>query len=172
MDAVIDLATAFGETPEMLVDLLTGLANKSLVSVDQSVSAPRYRLLESVREFALGQLRTLGDERRAREAHLAYVLHMTEAAQKDLAGGRMRERITSLMQEHGNIESAANYAVVAADDRQAALQIAGSLNALFQGTRQQRPWRTGMPVCSRGCAVVAHASTRTGADVSRCRQSQ
>jgi predicted ATPase/DNA-binding winged helix-turn-helix (wHTH) protein len=132
MDAAIDLATAFGETPEMLVDLLTGLANKSLVSVDQSISPPRYRLLESVGEFALGQLRTLGDERRAREAHLAYVLHMTEAAQKDLASGRMRERIASLMQEHGNIESAADYAVVAADDRQAALQIAGSLMLYFK----------------------------------------
>ena len=57
VEAVIDLAAAFGDTPETVVDLLTGLANKSLVWVDQGISPPRYRLLESVREFSLEQLR-------------------------------------------------------------------------------------------------------------------
>ena len=96
MEAVIDLAPAFGVSPEEAVDLLTGLANKSLASVDQSTSPPRYRLLESVREFALEQLKTSGDERRARDAHLAYVLRMTEAAHADMLGARMRERIALL----------------------------------------------------------------------------
>jgi len=132
VDAAIELASGFGETPEMIVDLLTGLANKSLVAVDQSVSPPRYRLLESVREFALEQLAVLGDERRARAAHLAWILRMTAAAHEDLLGGRMRERIALLMQEHGNIESAADYAIGIANDRQAALQIAGSLMLYFK----------------------------------------
>ena len=86
VDAAIDLASAFGSAPETLVDLLTGLANKSLVWVDQSVSPPRYRLLESVREFALEQLRLLGDERRARDAHLAHILRMVDAAHGDMLG--------------------------------------------------------------------------------------
>jgi predicted ATPase len=68
VDAVIDLAPAFGTSAELAVDLLTGLANKSLASIDHSVAPPRYRLLESVREFALEKLKGLGDERRAREA--------------------------------------------------------------------------------------------------------
>ncbi len=132
VEAVIDLAAAFGDTPETVVDLLTGLANKSLVSVDQSVSPPRYRLLESVREFALDQLRIAGEERCARDAHLAYVVRLTEAAHSDMLEGRMRERIASLMQEHGNIDAASEYAMGAAGHRQAALRIAGLLTLYFK----------------------------------------
>ncbi len=127
VEAVIDLAPAFGALPETAVDLLTGLANKSLVAVDQGVSPPRYRLLETVREFALEELRILGEEGRARDAHLAYVLRMVETANRDMLGGRMRERIALLVHEHGNIDSACAYASGAANDRQAALRIPGML---------------------------------------------
>jgi non-specific serine/threonine protein kinase len=132
VEAVIDLAPAFGVAPEDAVDLLTGLANKSLVSVDQSVSPPRYRLLESVREFALEQLRILGDEPRARDAHLAYVLRMTETAHADMLGARMRERIALLRLEHGNIDSASEYAAGPGAKPQAALRIAGLLTLYFK----------------------------------------
>jgi predicted ATPase/DNA-binding winged helix-turn-helix (wHTH) protein len=127
VEAVIFLAPAFGVLPETTVDLLTGLANKSLVAVDQSVSPPRYRLLETVREFALEELRILGEEGRARDAHLAYVLQMAETAHRDMLEGRMHERIALLIHEHGNIDSASAYATGAANDRQAALRIPGLL---------------------------------------------
>jgi non-specific serine/threonine protein kinase len=132
VDAMIHLASPFGSTPEMVVDLLTGLVNKSLVAVDQSMSPPRYRMLESVREFALEQLKIVDEERRARDAHLAYVVHMIEAAHQDMLGGRMRERIALLMQEHGNIDGASEHAVGAANDAQAALRIAGFLTLYFK----------------------------------------
>jgi predicted ATPase/DNA-binding winged helix-turn-helix (wHTH) protein len=132
VDAVIDLAPAFGVTAEEAVDLLTGLANKSLASVDQSVSPPRYRLLESVREFALEQLKRMGDELRARDAHLAYVLRMAEAARADMLGGRMQERIGSLISEHGNIDSASEYAAGPGGNPQAALRIVGLLTVYFK----------------------------------------
>jgi predicted ATPase/DNA-binding winged helix-turn-helix (wHTH) protein len=132
VDAMIDLASPFGSTPEIVVDLLTGLVNKSLVVVDQSISPPRYRLLESVREFALEQLKAVGEERHARDAHLAYVVHMTEAAHQDMLVGRMRERIALLMREHGNIDSASEHAVGAANDPEAALRIAGLLTLYFK----------------------------------------
>ena len=132
VDAVIDLASAFGTSPEIAVDLLTGLANKSLASVDQSVSPPRYRLLESVREFALEKLKTLGDERRARDAHLAYVVRLTAAAWQDMLGPRMRERIALLVREHGNIDAASEYAAGAGANPLAALQIAGQLAVYFK----------------------------------------
>jgi predicted ATPase/DNA-binding winged helix-turn-helix (wHTH) protein len=132
VDAVIAFASPFGSTPETMVDLLTGLANKSLVAIDQSLSPPRYRLLESVREFALKQLKVLGDEHRARDAHLAYILRMSEAAHRDMLGDRMRERIALLAQEHGNIECACDYALAAGKEPQAALRIAGLLMLYFK----------------------------------------
>jgi predicted ATPase/DNA-binding winged helix-turn-helix (wHTH) protein len=125
VEAVIDLAPAFGTLPETGVDLLIGLANKSLVAVDQSVSPPRFRLLESVREFALEQLTVLGDERRARGAHLAHIVRMTAAAHQDLLGTRRRERVALLTRERANIDAASEYAAGAGRNPLAAWGIAG-----------------------------------------------
>ena len=44
----------------------------------------------------------------------------------------MRERIAMLLQEHDNIDSASEYAVAVADDRSAALSIAGQLTLYFK----------------------------------------
>jgi predicted ATPase/DNA-binding winged helix-turn-helix (wHTH) protein len=157
VDAIIDLAAPFGSTPETVVDLLTGLAGKSLVVVDQSLSPPRYRLLESVREFALEQLRILGDEPRARGAHLAHVLHMAEAAHKDMLSGRMRERIALLMREHGNIAAACEYALGAGNDGQAALGIVGLLTLYFKSHGETA---FGKRLCERALTGVAAVRTR------------
>ena len=157
VDAMLDLALPFGSTPEILVDLLTGLVNKSLVVVDQSISPPRYRMLESVREFALEQLKLAGDERRARDAHLAYVVHMVEAAHQDMLGGRMRERIALLMREHGNIDSASEHAMGAANDGEAALRIAGLLTLYFKAHGEPVLARR---LCERALAGAAPRRTR------------
>jgi predicted ATPase/DNA-binding winged helix-turn-helix (wHTH) protein len=166
VDAVIDLAGAFGSTPETAVDLLTGLADKSLIAVDQSTSPPRYRLLETVREFALEELRIQGDERHARDAQLAYVLRMAKCAHRDLLEGRMRERIAMLIHEHGNIDSASAYSVGPANDRQAALRIPGLLMLYFKAH--------GAPafaesLCERALAGAPSAHTRDLALALMCR---
>jgi non-specific serine/threonine protein kinase len=155
-DAAIDLATPFGSTPETVIDLLTGLVGKSLVVVDQSLSPPRYRLLERVREFALSQLRIVGDESRARDAHLAYVLHMAEDAHKDMVSGRMRERIGMLMREHGNVAAACEYALGAGDDSPAAMRIVGLLMLYFKSHGETA---FGRRLCERALAGVSAVRT-------------
>jgi predicted ATPase/DNA-binding winged helix-turn-helix (wHTH) protein len=166
VEAVIDLAPAFGVSPEAAVDLLTGLASKSLVSVDQSASPPRYRLLESVREFALEQLKALGDEQRARDAHLAYVLRMTETAHADMLGERMRERIALLMPEHGNIDSASEYAVGPGGNPQAALRIAGLLTVYFKAHGESV---FAIQLCDRALAAAPSMRSRERAQAEMCR---
>jgi non-specific serine/threonine protein kinase len=166
VEAVIDLAPAFGVSPEEAVDLLTGLANKSLASVDQSASPPRYRLLESVREFALEQLKKLGDERRARDAHMAYVLRMTEAAHTDMVGVRMRERIALLGPEHGNINSASEYAAGPGGNPQAALRIAGLLTLYFKAHVEIA---FAIRLCDRALAAAPSTRSRDRAQAELCR---
>jgi predicted ATPase/DNA-binding winged helix-turn-helix (wHTH) protein len=166
VEAVIDLAPAFYVSPEEAVDLLTGLANKSLASVDQSVSPPRYRLLESVREFALDQLKILGDERRARDAHLAYVVRMTEAAHADMLGARMRERIALLGPELGNINSASEYAAGPGGNPQAALRIAGLLTLYFKAHGEAA---LAVRLCDRALAVAPSTRSRERAQAEMCR---
>jgi predicted ATPase/DNA-binding winged helix-turn-helix (wHTH) protein len=166
VEAVIDLAPAFGVSPEVGVDLLTGLANKSLTSVDQSTTPPRYRLLESVREFALEQLKLLGEEKPARDAHLTYVLHMTEATHEDMLGTRMQARIALLGPELGNINSASEYASDAGANPQAALKIAGFLALYFKAHGETV---LAIRLCDRALATTPLIRSREQALTELCR---
>ncbi|HEY2679056.1 MAG TPA: winged helix-turn-helix domain-containing protein [Steroidobacteraceae bacterium] len=166
VDAVIDLAPAFGVSPEAAVDLLIGLANKSLVSADPSASPPRYRLLESVREFALEQLKKLDDGGLARDAHLAYIQRMAQAAHADLLGTRMRERIALLGREHANIDSASEYAAGAGQNTPAVLQIAGFLTLYFKA-HGEIPFA--MRLCARALGCEPRTRSRERAMTLMCR---
>ena len=134
VEAAIDLAQPLGHCAETAVDLLTGLVEKSLVTLRPGLMPPRYQLLETVREYAAAQLRAAEDEPRARRAHLALMARMAESAHTDMVGGRMRECVEQLMHEHGNISAAVQFALEAGADPAAALRIAGGL-ALYVKAR-------------------------------------
>ena len=131
VDAALGMAGALGHEPEAAIDLLAGLVNRSLVSVVPGATPPRYRQLETVREFARSRLGGKGEEGRARAAHLAAVRSMCHAASEQLRGPRMRECIEQLVQEHGNIAAALDTAR-AGDDEQAAMDILGALSLYFK----------------------------------------
>ncbi|MFN7954939.1 MAG: adenylate/guanylate cyclase domain-containing protein [bacterium] len=77
---------AGGEVDELdVVDLLTDLVEKSLVVLEPEDQ--RYRLLETIREYALERLRAAGEEREVRERHLRYVLARAEQAAGSLRSG-------------------------------------------------------------------------------------
>jgi predicted ATPase/DNA-binding winged helix-turn-helix (wHTH) protein len=132
MDAAIAVAADISPDPETVVELLTGLATKSLVAVDSTLSPPRYRLLETVREYALDKLHASGEEARAREAHLAYFVQLSEAAHGAALAGHARETVPQIMYEHGNIAAAINYAIATEANSEAAMIIVGSLILYFK----------------------------------------
>lgn len=133
VEGVIDIAGVLGHDPPLAVDLLGGLVNKSLVSVDISQTPPRYLLLETVREFALKQLAESGEERLARDAHLAYVRRLAASIDADIHSGCVRERLPQLVHEDENIRSAIEYANSFAEGRDSAMAIAGSLMLYWRG---------------------------------------
>jgi non-specific serine/threonine protein kinase len=127
MEAAVHPATSLGHDAEKVLELLGGLVGKSLVSVSPGFGTPRYHLLETVREYALERLRASGEEVRARDAHLAYVAHMCAQAHRDIVEGRMRERVTTVAYEHGNISSALEHAARSEATRPIGLAIVGAL---------------------------------------------
>jgi tetratricopeptide (TPR) repeat protein len=133
VEGVIDIAGVLGHDPPLAVDLLSGLVNKSLVSVDTSLSPPRYLLLETVREFGLKQLVASGEERMARDAHLAYVRRMAASIDADIHTDRVRHRLPQLEQEDANIRSAIEYATSFEEGHPSAMAIAGSLMLYWRG---------------------------------------
>ncbi len=127
MEAAVHLAGSLAHDPEWVLEVLQGLVSKSLVSVTPGPGAPRYHLLETVREYALERLRAAGEEMPARDAHLAYVAHMCAQAHRDMVEGRMRERVAALAYEHGNIGGAVEHAARSEANRRAGLAIVGAL---------------------------------------------
>jgi predicted ATPase/DNA-binding winged helix-turn-helix (wHTH) protein len=127
----IDAAEAIGSALDIggsrLLELHSGLILKSLVVVDPTLSPPRYRLLETVREFVLQLLRARGEEAHARKAHLAFFVQLAERSQCEILDSRVAEWLARLSHEHANIDGALTWAKSAGTDDEAALRLVGSL---------------------------------------------
>lgn len=127
IEAAAHLAGSLGHDDERVLELLGGLVGKSLVSITPGFGAPRYHLLETVREYALERLRASGEEVRARDAHLSHVAHLCAQAHRDMVGGRMRECVATLADEHESISGALEHAACSEANRPIGLAIVGSL---------------------------------------------
>jgi len=62
-----------------VLKLLTSLIDKSLIVTDELAGETRYRMLETVRQYALDRLRESGEEVRWRGSHLACFVALAEA---------------------------------------------------------------------------------------------
>jgi len=67
--------------------LLTSLADKNLVITEENEGATRYRMLETIRQYALDRLRETGEEAQWRHRHFAWVLALAEQSFEPLDGG-------------------------------------------------------------------------------------
>ncbi|HJQ73616.1 MAG TPA: tetratricopeptide repeat protein, partial [Gaiellaceae bacterium] len=93
-----------GETG--LLDNLSALAENSLVVRRSADAAPRPALLETIREYALEQLRASGREDGLRRRHAAYFLAFAERGAPQLAAGATEAALEELAREHENVLAA------------------------------------------------------------------
>jgi non-specific serine/threonine protein kinase len=126
-DAAEAIGSALGIDGDRLLELHSGLILKSLVVVAPTLSPPRYRLLETVREFALQLLRARGEEAAARRAHLGYFVQLAERSHHEILDSRTDEWLARLSYEHANIDGALTWAKSGGGDDEAALRLTGSL---------------------------------------------
>lgn len=132
-EAFVALAAALGHEPESAIDLLSGLVSHSLVSVVTDVTPPRYRLLESVREYALLQLQKSREQTEAQTAHLDAMAYVCARSREEMLAGRMSERIEQLVLDRGNIAAALETAAAAGTNHPQAAGILGSLLLFAKG---------------------------------------
>jgi predicted ATPase/DNA-binding CsgD family transcriptional regulator len=96
-----------------ILDVLTSLVDKSLVVADDERSATRYRLLETIRQFAAARLTATGDESgeltAVHQAHLTIFGRLAvEAEERFLADDDLVERLAL---EHDNLRAALAWAL-------------------------------------------------------------
>ena len=89
-----------------VLDLLSQLVNKSLVAVEDEGREPRYRLLETVRQYARDKLLEMGEAEQARDAHFDFFIRFVEMAGEKLGTAEALEWVRRLDAEHDNIRAA------------------------------------------------------------------
>ncbi|HQY25321.1 MAG TPA: tetratricopeptide repeat protein, partial [Thermoflexales bacterium] len=94
-----------------LLDALGRLVDKSLVAVDDGASDTRYRLLETVRQYAREKLFDAGETEDARARHLAYFARLAGEVGPKLVTGEAVVRLDQLEAEQDNLRAALEWAV-------------------------------------------------------------
>ncbi|OLT09267.1 hypothetical protein BJF78_31105 [Pseudonocardia sp. CNS-139] len=99
-----------GPAPDEVFDLLSGLVDKSLVVAVPDGTATRYRMLETIREYARERLGESGARAHAEQAHTAVVLDLVETAEPHLRGATQLEWLARLRAAAEEIEVALRHA--------------------------------------------------------------
>jgi predicted ATPase/DNA-binding XRE family transcriptional regulator len=87
---------------------------------------PRFRMLETIREFGLERLKTDGDEADARTSHAAWCLALAEQAEPMLVGMAQAVWLDRLAAEHDNLRGALGWGLTGGD-RKRGLRLAAAL---------------------------------------------
>ncbi|MFN2646157.1 MAG: tetratricopeptide repeat protein [Burkholderiales bacterium] len=115
--------TAGGEEPSAsVVEHLGELTEKSLVVPEADRS--RYRLLETVREYAQERLAEAGEVDATRNRHLQFFLSLAKTARPQLAGRREAEWLARLDVERDNLLAAHAWCGESKDSADAGLELA------------------------------------------------
>ena len=110
-----------------VLDLLTGLVDKSLVIAEERTGTSRYRLLETVRQYSRERLVQAGEEAQIRGRHLEYYLALAEEAEPKLTGPEQGEWLGRLEAEHDNLRAALAWCQTEDEGAEAGLRLGGAL---------------------------------------------
>jgi non-specific serine/threonine protein kinase len=130
--AVEQVCTGEGIDEAGALDLLTSLADKSLVVAEERDGATRYRLLETVRQYARDRLLEGGDGGRWRDRHLEHFLAVAEEAEPQLTGANQQAWLDRLETEHDNLRSALAWSAAEGADAAGGLRLAGALCVFWE----------------------------------------
>ncbi|HEX3061402.1 MAG TPA: tetratricopeptide repeat protein, partial [Usitatibacter sp.] len=147
------------ETRDVL-DLLTRLTDKSLVDLD--ANGDRYRLLDTVRQYAQELLAVSGEQDRVRNAHLAFYGDLATRARQNISGPSQGEWLARLDAERENVLFAHAWCDHAPEGAKLGLQLA----------RDTKAYWIVRGLLGLGHSLVAEAIARPGAgarDEARCR---
>ncbi|MFB8351105.1 AfsR/SARP family transcriptional regulator [Streptomyces niveus] len=138
---------AGGDVP--VFDALASLVDKSLVvAVPGGPDGMRYRLLETVAEYAAGRLDESGERAAVELRHLRAYRELVRVGEPELRGPRQSYRLAQFEREHDNVRAALRAALHGVDGRpgeQDALCLVLSMSWFWQlrgHQRDARDWST------------------------------
>jgi predicted ATPase len=111
---------------EDVLTLLEYLINKSMVIAEENGSEVRYRILETMRQYANEKLVEAGKSEIFRDKHLEYFLHLAETASPYLIRVEQLEWQSRIEDDYENLRTALTWAIGKPSPEQA-LRLAGAL---------------------------------------------
>jgi non-specific serine/threonine protein kinase len=119
--AVEEICASNAIEPADVLDLLAALVEKSLVEVERSGPAVRYRLLETLRQYGEERVDERGETDSLRQRHLAHYVAVARSAADLWASPRMIEGAALFAQEWDNVRAANAEALAGGDLKQAVI---------------------------------------------------
>jgi len=114
-----------------ILTLLNHLVNKSLVRAEEPGETKRYRLLETIRQYAHEKLSASGEEQEIRDRHLAFYLRFAEAAEPRLRSGEQMVWLERVEAEYDNLRAALDWSRESGNSDHV-LRLAGALGYFWE----------------------------------------
>ena len=110
-----------------MFDVLAHLVDKSLVLAEDQDGEERYRLLETVRQYAQDRLRDAGEAAAVRNWHRDWFLELVERAEPNLQGPEQAIWFERLETEHDNLRAALAWSETDSGGLEAGLRLAAPM---------------------------------------------
>ena len=151
---------------DAILDLISALVDKSLVICDRTAGKARYRLLETVRQFAAEKMDAANERQRLRAAHAHFFFAMAEEAEPRLfAGASDEEAIARIDDEIANVRAAFEWTSEDASRAEMELRLVyafhwywfarGQFNEARRRSESALRHREGVTARARGLACIA-----------------
>ncbi|MFF5973537.1 ATP-binding protein [Streptomyces sp. NPDC012769] len=131
-----------------VLDVLGALVDKSLVVAGPTEAGMRYRLLETVAEYAGERLDEAGDREVAERRHLTYYRELARISDAEIRGPRQASALRRLESEHDNVRTALRTAVRARDEQET-LCLVHAMSWFWQLRNHLHDSRTWLPAATR-----------------------
>jgi non-specific serine/threonine protein kinase len=106
---------------------LAGLVDKSVLAREDHGHAPRYRMLETIRQYGRERLAESGEDCAVRARHRDYYLSLAENADADWFGPHQADWSSRILREQANIRSALDYCLTVEGDAPVGMRLAAAL---------------------------------------------
>jgi predicted ATPase len=124
LDAAEHVCSGAGIAREDMLELMTGLVEKSiLVRIDHAEVA-RYRMLDAIRHYGHQQLAEAGHEAAVRTRHRDHYGQLTSRVQQELLGADELTWLTRLRHDHDNLRNALEFCLTEPDQARTGMKIA------------------------------------------------
>lgn len=157
LDAATAVCGGEGIDATSVLDLLSSLADKSLVVADTSGEQERYRLLESTRAFALEKLTAANDRERLTRSHALYFRELAQAADEGFFASPNTAWLSHAELELDNYRAALAWAVTDGKDVPLGAAIAAGLDRLWSLGGLMVEGRYWMALAQAGLDETEHA---------------